>query len=108
MVTTKGWDVKVRWKDKSTNCVPLSEIRESNPIEFAEAAIAFKHDRGPAFNWWVQKFIKKCDQMIGKIHVARLRKGKMKFGIDIPVTVKEAVSLDESNGNTLWKDTIKI
>ena len=31
----------------------------------------------------------------------------MKFGIDIPGTVKEAVSLDESKGNTLWKYAIK-
>ena len=31
----------------------------------------------------------------------------MGFGIDIPRTVKEAVSIDESNGNTLWKYSIK-
>ena len=40
VVTTKGWDVKVRWTDKSTDWVPLTEIKESNPIEVAEAAIA--------------------------------------------------------------------
>ena len=45
--------------------------------------------------------------MIGKLHVARCHKGKMKFGIDIPGTVKEAVSLDEFGGNTLWQDAIK-
>ena len=38
--------------------------------------------------------------MIGKLHVARLHKGKMKFGIDIPGTMKEAVIIDEANGNT--------
>ena len=32
----------------------------------------------------------------------------MKFGIDIPDTMKETVSLDESNGNTLWKYAIKL
>ena len=32
----------------------------------------------------------------------------MKFGIDIPGTVKEAVSLDEANGNTLLQDAIKL
>ena len=32
----------------------------------------------------------------------------MEFGIHIPITVKEDISLDESNGNTLWKDAIRI
>ena len=32
----------------------------------------------------------------------------MEFVIHIPITVKEAISLDESNGNTLWKDAIRI
>ena len=32
----------------------------------------------------------------------------MKFGIDIPGTMKEAVILDESNGNNLWQDAIKL
>ena len=42
------------------------------------------------------------------LHVARCHKGKMKFGIDIPGTVKETISLDEANGNTLWKVAIKL
>ena len=107
LITTKGCDVNVFWKDKYTNWIPLVEIKESNPIEVAEAATAFKHDREPAFNWWVQKAIKKRDQIIGKLHVSRCRKGKMKFGTNIPGTVKDAVSLDEANGNTLWQDAIK-
>ena len=32
----------------------------------------------------------------------------MKFGIDIPGTVKEAVSLDESNGKNIWKYEIRL
>ena len=46
--------------------------------------------------------------MISKLHVARCRKGKMKFGIDIPGTVKEAASLYEANVNTVCKDAIKL
>ena len=102
MITTKGRYFKVLWKDKSTNCIPLAEIKESNPIEFSEAAIAFKHDSEPAFNCRLPKVVKKRDLMIGKLHVARCLKGKMKFGIDIPGAVKEAVRLDEANGNTIW------
>ena len=51
VITTKGWDVKVSLKDKSNNCIPLAEIKESNHIELVESAIACKHDREPTFNW---------------------------------------------------------
>ena len=68
MITTKVWDVKVLLKDKSTNCITLVEVKESNPIEVAESSIAFKHDREPAFNCCVQKVIKKRDIIIGNLH----------------------------------------
>ena len=32
----------------------------------------------------------------------------MKFGIDIPGTMKEAVYLDEANGNNIWQDSMKL
>jgi len=32
----------------------------------------------------------------------------MKFGIDIPRTVEEAIRLDNEDGNTLWQDSIKL
>ena len=108
VITTKGWDVKVRWKDKSTNWIPLTEIKEANPLEVAEAAIALKVDRQPAFNWWVRKVLKRRDRMIGRLQTLRCRKGRMKFGIDIPGTVEQAIKLDEANGNTLWQDAIKL
>jgi hypothetical protein len=37
----------------------------------------------------------------------RYHKGTHKFGIQVPRTWGEAVKLDEENGNTLWKDTIR-
>ena len=46
--------------------------------------------------------------MIGKFQAARCRKGKIKFGIDIPGTVKDNISLDEANGNTLFRYAIKL
>ena len=33
-------------------------------------------------------------------------KGRMKFGVEIPDTVEEEVHLEESNSNSLWKDSI--
>ena len=47
VITTKVWYVKVIWRDKSANWIPISEIKESNPIEVFEDAISVKHDREP-------------------------------------------------------------
>ena len=58
---TKGLQVKFFWNDKSTNCIALTETKQSNYIEVAEDSTAFKQDREPEFNWWVQKFINKRD-----------------------------------------------
>ena len=45
VIITKGWDVKVIWKNKSTNWIPLAEIKESRNITVAEAVVVFKHDK---------------------------------------------------------------
>ena len=51
--TTKGWSLCVKLCDGSSMWVPLSELKESNPIETAEYAKAMGTDDKPAFSWWV-------------------------------------------------------
>ncbi len=46
--TTRGWELKVEWKDGTSDWVPLRELKESNPIELAEFAVANKIDHEPA------------------------------------------------------------
>jgi hypothetical protein len=50
-ITTRGWDLQVEWRDGSTTWVPLSELKESNPVEVAEYAVANKIAEEPAFAW---------------------------------------------------------
>ena len=38
--STKGWKLLVAWKDGSEQWIPLSAMKESNPIEVAEFAVA--------------------------------------------------------------------
>jgi len=40
IVTTKGWRLNVEWVDGTSSWIPLSDLKESNPIEVAEYAIA--------------------------------------------------------------------
>ena len=105
VITTKGWDIQVRWDDNSTSWLPLSTINESNPIQLAEYAVANDLIREPAFRWWVFKVPKKRDRIINKAR--RCRKNKMKFGVEVPSMVQEALALDEKNGNHLWEEAIK-
>jgi hypothetical protein len=37
---TRGWQLLCQWKDRSSRWVPLVELKQSNPIELAEYAIA--------------------------------------------------------------------
>jgi hypothetical protein len=64
-ITTRGWDLQVEWRDGSTTWVPLSELKESNPIEVAEYAVANKINEEPAFAWWVRKALRKQGQILG-------------------------------------------
>eukprot|EP00957_Ditylum_brightwellii_P064535 4897298-Ditylum_brightwellii.AAC.1 len=34
-ITTKGWSMKVEWKDGTSSWIPLSEIKNANPVEVA-------------------------------------------------------------------------
>ena len=62
----------------------------------------------PAFHWWVKHVIEKRDRIIAKVRKCQTRylKKSHKFGIDLPKTVKEALTLDAKNSNTLWADAI--
>ena len=36
IITTKGWEMLIKWKDQSTTWIPLSVAKESYPIQIAE------------------------------------------------------------------------
>ena len=100
-ITTKGWKLKVEWKDGSHSWVPLNIVKESNPIELAEYAISRDIQDEAAFAWWVPYIIKKRNRVI-KMTEHKNIKPKMKFGVEVPQTVEEAEELDRKNGNKLW------
>ena len=107
VVTTKGWDLQIRWKDGSVDWLPLLQVKEAISVELAEYAVAQKINKEPAFNWWVNKTLRKRERIIGKIGARKSRKPNMKFGIEIPRNFNEAQELDAKNGNNYWQDAIK-
>jgi hypothetical protein len=48
-ITTQAWQLLVLWKDKLTSWVKLKNLKESNPVELAEYAVANQIAEEPAF-----------------------------------------------------------
>lgn len=104
--STQGWSLKVLWNDGSKAWVPLSILKESNPIEVAEYAKAMGIIDDPSFVWWAPHVLKKRDYIISKVE-ARVKKVNHKYGIEVPKNHADAVRIDIANENTFWQDAIK-
>ena len=104
--TTKGWELEVLWSNGSNSWIELKHLKESNPVDVAEYAVASKIDKEPAFSWWVKYTLRKRDAIISAVR-ARARKVTHKYGIELPTSVEHAYELDQKNGNTFWRDAIQ-
>ena len=103
--TTKGWKLCIAWRDGTTTWEPLRNLKESNPVEVAEYAVANRIDHEPAFAWWVKDVLKHRECIIKAVR-GRVQKRTHKFGIQVPKTVEEAFRLDAESQTTHWKDAI--
>jgi hypothetical protein len=103
--TTKGWELCIQWKDGTTTCQQLADMKESNLVEVAEYALAAAIDHEPAFAWWVDWTLKQRDRIIAAVNNCTLKRTH-KFGIAVPRTVEEAYKSDKENGNDFWAKAI--
>ena len=104
--TTKGWFLLVEWVDGTETWEPLSQVKESYPLEVCDYAHGNKIDDEPAFAWWVHQFKKEKKRVLSKVK-KRYWKRTHKFGVQLPKSIEEAYRLDEQNGNTRWRDAIE-
>lgn len=104
--TTVGWKLLVEWKDGSTSWAHLKDLKESNPVQVAEYAIANKISLEPAFAWWVPHTIRKKDRIINKVK-SKYWKRTHKYGVELPKTVQEALRIDELTGTNFWAKAIE-
>ena len=105
--TTKGWEVCILWKDKSTTWNSLKDIKDSYPVELAEFAVENNYAHRPAFAWWVPHTLRKRERILAKVK-SKYWARTHKYGIRIPKSVKEAIDIDNANGNTLWWDALTL
>ena len=97
--STTGWKLLVQFKNSSEEWIPLSVMKESNPVEVAEFAVARGIDQEPAFAWWVPYTLRKRDVIISAV-VGGVRQITHKYGVEVPRSIKESFDLDAKNGNT--------
>ena len=83
--------------------VPLSQLKESNPVQVSLFAKSHGIQDELAFRWWVRYRLKKSDRIISMIK-ARVKVTTHKYGIEILTSIEHAKCLEEKNGNTLWMD----
>jgi hypothetical protein len=82
------------------------DLKESNPVEFAEYAAAKSLLNTPDLVWWDPHVLKKRSRSIAA-GTKHYHKRTHKFGIDVPKIWDECVGLDKENDNTLWKDAAR-
>ena len=85
--------------------MPLKDLKESNPVDTAEFAMARGIADEAAFAWWVPYTLKKRNVIIGKVQ-AQFRKTTHKYGVELPSIINNAKQLDSKNNNSLWCDAL--
>jgi hypothetical protein len=102
-------EVQVMWDDGSISWEKMETIRKDDPIKLALYAKerSLIYERG----WrWARKILKDNKRFARtvKLLAGQGKAGpKYKFGVQVPRNVKEAVSIDKTNGNTLWQDAMQ-
>jgi hypothetical protein len=83
-LTTRGWKLLVSWKDGSTDWIPLKDLKEANPVEVAEYAVANKIAEELAFTWWVRDILRRRDRVIKKVKSTKYWLRSHKYGVELP------------------------
>ena len=108
--TTKGWELLIKWKDKSESWIKLADMKESHPVEVAEYARARGIDKEPAFEWWVPHTLKKRQVILSALK-KRIRKTTHKYGIEflqvlsMPLNLTERMAITYGRMLLRWKCT---
>ena len=90
--TTRGWELCVEWKDGTSDWVKLKDLKDTNPVELAEYAVAIHFVDEPAFQWWVPLTLKKRNHVIAKAK-SKYWRTTHKFGIRVPKSIDNAYLL---------------
>lgn len=105
--TTKGWELLVEWRDGASDWVSLNKLKESNPVDVAEYAVANRIDQSPPFHWWVHHVIKQHNWIARKVKSSKYWRTTHKFGIRLPKDTREVLQIDKETGTNFWEKAIE-
>jgi hypothetical protein len=103
--------VLVAWEDGSQTFEPLKTMATDNP---AVCAVYAEHANLLDTEGWKQfrRLAKRSQVLTRQLHHAKLASYRtaplFKFGYQVPRHHKEAITLDERNGNTKYRDAEKL
>ena len=105
------YNVMGEWETGEITLEPLSLIAADDPVTCAE--YAKKHDLLHLGGWkrltHVAKNQKQLTRAINQSKIRQVRRSAVyQFGFLIPKDYKQALQLDEQNGNSKWYDTTKL
>ena len=102
------WNVHVQWDDSTITWEPLTIIAKDDPAGVAQYAIKKELLHLPGWKRFkrLSKHTKKMTKMVKQAIIASKRHSGpiFMFGIQVPRNHKEAVELDNKNGNRKWQD----
>ncbi len=93
--STKGWSLRIKWKDGRASWKRLANLKESNPLEVADYALVHSLEAKPAFAWWVPITFKQRNRIIASVNKKYHERGTHKFGIELLKTYNDCVRIDK-------------
>ena len=125
--------LKVQWSSGDTTWETFRNLKEDYPRITAQYIVQHnvtrKRSRGDRDLQWAKKVVRDMDRAIRRLHrlydfsiaddgsiksQRRTKKKKvsraptMKYGVEVPRTVKQAIELDNKNKNTFWQDAMAL
>ena len=78
--------------------------------ETTEFALAQEINHEPAFNWCIKHVLKRRDRIVASVRKWQTRylKKSCKFGMKLPQSVEQVLTLDSKNGHTSLADAMSI
>ena len=105
------YNVRILWENGEKTWEPLSSMAVQDPVTLA---IYAKEQGLLDTNSWkrFRTIAREQSLMFRTINATKLKSNrhmpKYKYGVQVPNSYKEAVSLDNTNGNTLWQDAVAL
>jgi hypothetical protein len=105
------WNVMVEWETGEVTIEPLNLISKDDPVTVA--VYAKEHNLLDTEGWKQFKSRarreKKMLRELKQAHLRQVRRSvRYKYGYQVPRTYREAIQLDQKNGNTKWQDAVAL